>query len=86
MERVQPGMTLSNLAAGQPHPNRAIQPAGSIDESHQERLAQQEALATRGHCPKPQFPSLIPTVQDYPPPECRAVVLVPIQHSDELFA
>jgi hypothetical protein len=79
-------MTLGNLSAGQPYPDRSVQPAGSLSEGGQERLAQQEAFPGRGHCPKPQFASLVPAVQYYPPPEGRPLMPVPIEYSDELFA
>jgi hypothetical protein len=79
-------MTLGDLSAGQPYPYRSIQPAGSFSEGGQERLAQQEALPAGGHCPKPQFASLIPAVQYHAPPECRPLMPVPIEHPDELFA
>jgi hypothetical protein len=85
LERIQPGMALSDLATRQPHAHCAIQPARPVGESRQQRLAQQQALTARRHCPKPQFPSLIPAVQDHAPPKCRALVPVPIQHSNQLF-
>jgi hypothetical protein len=79
-------MTLSNLPAGQSHPNRAVQPAGAFGQSGEEWLTQQKAFSAGGHCPKPQFASLIPAVQHDTPPECRPLVPVPIEHSDKLFS
>jgi hypothetical protein len=78
-------MTLSDLPTGQPDPDCAIEPTGSFGESGEEGLAQQETFSARRHCPKPQFPSLIPAVQYQPPPEDRPLMPIPFEHSDELF-
>ena len=79
-------MPLGNLPAGQSDPYRTVQPAGPFGQRSEEWLAQQEALAGRGYRPKPQFASLISTVQDNPPRKSRPLPTVPVEHSDELFA
>ena len=86
VQRVEPGVTLSDLPTGQPHPNRAVQPAGPFGKRGEEWLTQEEAFSAGSHCPKPQFASLIPAVQHYPPAEYRPLVPIPFEHSNELFA
>jgi hypothetical protein len=76
---------LGHLPAGQPHPYRTVEPAGSFGEGSEERLAEQEALPAGRHRPKPQFASLIPSMQHDPPPEYRPFVPIPFEHPDELF-
>src|SRR3712207_7505374 len=49
LQRVQPGMGLGYLAAGQPDAHRAIQPAGSLGQGAEQRLAQQQAFRSEEH-------------------------------------
>ncbi len=86
LERVQPGVTLGDLSAGQPNPNRAVQPAGPFGQGGQERLTQKETLPGRGDRPEPQFASLVPPVQYHSPAERRSFLPIPFEHSDELLA
>jgi hypothetical protein len=79
-------VTLGHLSTGQPNPYRAVEPTGPFGECCEERLAEQEALSAWCDRPKPQFSSLIPTMQHDAPPEYRPFVPVPFEHSDELFA
>ena len=83
---VEPGVTRGNLAAGQPYPHRAIQPAGPLGQGSQERLGQQETLAGGGNRPKPQFASLITPMQHHPPPEGRPFQPIPVEHPNQLLA
>jgi hypothetical protein len=79
-------MTLGDLPAGQPYPDGAVQPAGTFRKGGEQRLAQEQAFPAWCYRPDPQFASLIPAVQHYPPPEGRPFLPIPFEHSDKLFA
>jgi hypothetical protein len=86
MEGVQPGMDLSGLPAGQSDPDCSIQPAGTLRQAREERLAQKEALPSGSHRPEPQFASLVSPVQYNSPGERRPFLAIPFEHSDELLS
>jgi hypothetical protein len=79
-------MTARDLPAGQPDPNCAVQPAWPLRQLGQEWLAEQEALPAGCHRPESQFAVLISLMQDHAPGKGRALLAVPVEHSDELFA
>ncbi len=85
MERVEPGMTLGGLPAGQPDPHRPVQPAGTLRQGGQQRLAQEQAFPAGRHRPESQFASLVPPVQHDTPAEGRPFLPIPFEHSDELL-
>jgi hypothetical protein len=78
LERVKPGVALTDLSTGQPDPDRTIQPAGAFRQGSQQRLAQQEAFPRGGYRPKPQFASLISPMQDDSPGKDRPFVPIPV--------
>jgi len=79
-------MALGHLSAGQPHPHRSVQPAGTFHQPWEEGLTQEETLAARRYRSEPQFASLVPPMQHHAPPEGRPLVPVPFEHPEELFA
>jgi hypothetical protein len=79
-------MILADVPAGEPHPDCAIQPAGSRRQGCQERLGKDQAFACRGDRPKTQFASLISAVQYHSPTKSRPLVPIPIEHPDQLIA
>jgi hypothetical protein len=86
LERIEPGMTLGHLAAGQPNPHRAIQPAGALSQRGEQRLAQQQALTGGSYRPKPQFASLVSPMQYNTPGKSRPLLPVPFKYPDQLLA
>jgi hypothetical protein len=79
-------MILTDVPAGEPHPDRAIQPTGSGCQGCQERLGEDQAFTRRRDRPKTQFASLISAVQYHSPAESRPLVPIPIEHPDQLIA
>jgi hypothetical protein len=86
MEGIEPGMTLGYLAASEPDPDGAIQPAGTFGQGTQERLGEQEAFPGRGHRSEPQFASLVSPVQHHAPAKGRPFLPIPVEHSEQLLA
>jgi hypothetical protein len=86
MEGIEPRMPLSHLPAGQPDPYRPIEPAGTLRQTGEKWLTQEQALAGRRNRSEPQFAPLVPPVQYHPPAERRPFLPIPIEHSDELLA
>jgi hypothetical protein len=85
LQRVEPGMTLSHLATGQPNPHCTIQPARSFGQGTEQRLTQQQALTGGSHGTKPQFASLISPMQYNTPGKSRPLLPVPFEDPDQLL-
>jgi hypothetical protein len=79
-------VSLGDLPAGEPNTDSSIQPARAGRQARQQRLAEEQAFTAWGNRAEPQFASLIPPMQHNSPGEGRALVVIPIQHSDELLA
>jgi hypothetical protein len=83
---IQPRMPLGYFPTGQTNPDHTVEPARIFGQPRQEWLAQKQTLARRGNSPKSQSPSLVALVQHDTPGVGRALVPVPIEDSDKLFA
>jgi len=79
-------MALCHLPTLQPYPDGPVQPARPIGQAGEELLAQEQALTTGGDRSKTQFASLITLMQHNPPGVGRALLAIPIENSDKLFA